>query len=109
MGVDHDRVAADYERARGLDPAGLEEWRAAVGRHAPRGGWVLDPGSGTGASPSLADLADLAERVRLRADSTLVDLPETELRAGRGALERAAAAEVEPAPVIDAIDLLVLR
>lgn len=106
MGVDHDRVAADYERARGLDPAGLEEWRAAVGRHAPRGGWVLDPGSGTGASPSLADLA---ERARLRADSTLVDLPETELRAGLGEFERAAAAEVEPAPVIDAIDLLVLR
>jgi SAM-dependent methyltransferase len=53
-------------------------------------------------------LRALAERVRLRADSTLAPLPDDELARGLAALERAAA--TEPAgPVVDHLDLLVLR
>jgi ubiquinone/menaquinone biosynthesis C-methylase UbiE len=49
------------------------------------------------------------ERVRLRADSTLKPLPDEEFAEGLAALKRAAAAETTPTPVIDHLDLLVLR
>ncbi|HZD71251.1 MAG TPA: methyltransferase domain-containing protein [Actinomycetes bacterium] len=49
------------------------------------------------------------ERVRLRADSTLQALGDEEFTQGLAALERAAAAETTPTPVVDHLDLLVLR
>jgi SAM-dependent methyltransferase len=56
-------------------------------------------------APSLGSFAD---RVRLRADSTLAPLSDEEFDRGLAALQRAAA--TEPArPVVDHLDLLVLR
>jgi ubiquinone/menaquinone biosynthesis C-methylase UbiE len=53
-------------------------------------------------------LREAAERVRLRADSTLAALPDDEFARGMAALDRGAA--TEPArPVVDYLDLLVLR
>ena len=48
--ADYDRMAADYDRGRGLSPETLEAWRAALGRYLPpeTGLPVLDLGSGTG-------------------------------------------------------------
>jgi ubiquinone/menaquinone biosynthesis C-methylase UbiE len=57
-------------------------------------------------APSLRASVD---RVRLRADSTLKLLSDEEFAKGLAALERAAAAETAPTPVIDHLDLLVLR
>jgi hypothetical protein len=58
---------------------------------------------------SAPSLQAAVERVRLRADSTLKPLPDEEFAEGLAALERAAAAETTPTPVIDHLDLLVLR
>jgi ubiquinone/menaquinone biosynthesis C-methylase UbiE len=49
------------------------------------------------------------ERVRLRADTTLRGITDEAYAAGLARLEAAAAAELEPAPVVDHLDLLVLR
>lgn len=57
-------------------------------------------------APSLRASVD---RVRLRADSTLKLLSDEEFAKGLAALERAAAAETTPTPVVDHLDLLVLR
>jgi ubiquinone/menaquinone biosynthesis C-methylase UbiE len=57
---------------------------------------------------SAPSLRASVERVRLRADSTLQPLPDSEFAAGLAALERAAAAETTPTPVVDHLDLLVL-
>jgi ubiquinone/menaquinone biosynthesis C-methylase UbiE len=57
---------------------------------------------------SAASLRASLDRVRLRADTTLQGLPDDEFAAGLAALERAAA-ETPPAPVVDHLDLLVLR
>ena len=57
---------------------------------------------------SCNNLAELAERTRLRADSTLSLLPNAEFQRCQATLERAARAE-PPAPVIEIIDLLVLQ
>lgn len=54
------------------------------------------------------NLAEFAERTRLRADSTLSLLSDAEFERCQAALERAAREE-PPAPVIEIIDLLVLR
>jgi ubiquinone/menaquinone biosynthesis C-methylase UbiE len=58
---------------------------------------------------SAPSLRAAVERVRLRADSTLAPLPEDKFARGLAALERAAAAETSPTPVVDHLDLLVLR
>ena len=58
---------------------------------------------------SAPSLQAAVERVRLRADTTLKPLPDEEFAQGLATLERAAAAETTPAPVIDFLDLLVLR
>ncbi len=58
---------------------------------------------------SAPSLRAAVERVRLRADSTLRPLPDEEFAEGLAALERAAAAETTPTPVVDHLDLLVLR
>jgi ubiquinone/menaquinone biosynthesis C-methylase UbiE len=58
---------------------------------------------------SAPSLLAAVERVRLRADSTLKPLPDKEFAEGLAALERAGAAEKVPTPVIDYLDLLVLR
>jgi SAM-dependent methyltransferase len=58
---------------------------------------------------SAPSLRAAVERVRLRADSTLQPLPDDEFARGLAALERAAAAETTPTPVVDHLDLLVLR
>jgi ubiquinone/menaquinone biosynthesis C-methylase UbiE len=58
---------------------------------------------------SAPSLRTAVERVRQRADSTLQPLPDEEFAEGLAALERAAAAETTPTPVIDHLDLLVLR
>jgi hypothetical protein len=57
---------------------------------------------------SAPSLRAALERVRLRADSTLQLLPDEEFAQGLAALERAAA-ETTPTPVVDHLDLLVLR
>lgn len=56
-----------------------------------------------------SSLKELAARTRLRADTTLTLLTDEEFRYRQAALEDAAAREVEPIPVIDTLDLLVLR
>jgi ubiquinone/menaquinone biosynthesis C-methylase UbiE len=58
---------------------------------------------------SAPSLRAAVERVRRRADSTLQPLPDHEFAAGLAAMERAAAAEATPTPVVDHLDLLVLR
>ena len=58
---------------------------------------------------SAPGLQAAVERVRQRADSTLKPLPDEEFAQGLAALERAAAAEPTPTPVVDQLDLLVLR
>jgi len=57
---------------------------------------------------SCNNLAEFAERTRLRADSTLSLLPDAEFDRCQAELERAAREE-PPAPVIEVIELLVLR
>lgn len=58
---------------------------------------------------SAPGLRAFAERVRLRADSTLGRMDDAEFAAGLARVERAAAEETEPTPVVDWLDLLVLR
>ena len=57
-------------------------------------------------APSLAAYRD---KVRLRADTGLRLLPDDQFAAGLAALDRAVEAETVPAPVVDRLDLLVLR
>ena len=54
------------------------------------------------------DLASVRERVILRADTTLRDLPAAEFAAGLAALDAAIAVGAGREPVIDSLDLLVL-
>jgi SAM-dependent methyltransferase len=54
-------------------------------------------------------LREFATRTKLRADSTLVLLPDSEFEACQIALEEAASSERVPSPVIETIELLVLR
>ena len=58
---------------------------------------------------SATSLAAYRDRVRRRADTGLRLLPDDQFAAGLAALDRAAAAETAPTPVVDRIDLLVLR
>ncbi|HZC98767.1 MAG TPA: class I SAM-dependent methyltransferase [Actinomycetes bacterium] len=61
------------------------------------------------AQVSAPSLRVAVDRVRLRADSTLKLLSDEEFAEGLAAMERAAAAEATPSPVVDHLDLLVLR
>lgn len=54
-------------------------------------------------------LRELAARTRLRADTTLTLMPDDAFAARQKALERAAAAESEPTPITDTLDLVVMR
>lgn len=54
-------------------------------------------------------LREFAARTRLRADSTLVLLPDSEFQQCQAALERAADAETGPSKVIETLDVLVLK
>jgi SAM-dependent methyltransferase len=54
-------------------------------------------------------LKEVEERVRLRADTTLASISDRAFDAGLEALARAAAAEAVSLPVVDRLDLLVLR
>jgi ubiquinone/menaquinone biosynthesis C-methylase UbiE len=56
-----------------------------------------------------SSLKQLAARTRLRADTTLAMMTDNEFMSRQAALERAAANETKPTPVIDTLDLLVLR
>jgi ubiquinone/menaquinone biosynthesis C-methylase UbiE len=58
---------------------------------------------------SAASLKEAYDRARVRADSLLRLLPDAEFTSGLEALERAAAAETTPTPVIRRLDLLVLQ
>jgi ubiquinone/menaquinone biosynthesis C-methylase UbiE len=58
---------------------------------------------------SAASLREAYERARVRADSLLRLLPDAEFFKGLEALDRAAAAETTPTPVIRRLDLLVLQ
>jgi ubiquinone/menaquinone biosynthesis C-methylase UbiE len=58
---------------------------------------------------SATSLAAYRDKVRLRADTGLALLPDEEFAAGLAALDRAVEAETAPAPVVDRLDLLVLR
>jgi ubiquinone/menaquinone biosynthesis C-methylase UbiE len=51
----------------------------------------------------------IAERTRERADSVLQLLSDEEFSRGQAAIEAAAAAETEPIPIMDAIDLIVFK
>lgn len=82
--VDYDRMAPDYVEGRVLPPEGMEPWRLAIRPWLPAEGArrspVLDLGAGTG-----------------------------QFAAGLSTLDQAVDAETVPAPVVDRIDLLVLR
>lgn len=54
-------------------------------------------------------LAEFARRTRLRADSTLVLLPDAEFERCQTALEEAAGGEHVPSPVIETVELVVFR
>jgi len=54
-------------------------------------------------------LRELADRTRLRADTTLVLLSDAEFQRCQSELERAAAKERTPEPVIETVDVLILR
>ncbi len=56
-----------------------------------------------------ASLSEFYERMRSRADSTLAALDDDEFEAGLRALEREAAAEATPTPVVDDVQFLVFR
>jgi ubiquinone/menaquinone biosynthesis C-methylase UbiE len=56
-----------------------------------------------------SDLKELADRTRLRADTTLALMTDEQFSARQAALEAAAARETEPTPVFETLDLLVLR
>lgn len=55
------------------------------------------------------DLRSYRELMAARADSTLVLLPDEDFARGLAALERAAALETSPTPVVDLLHLLVLQ
>ncbi len=57
---------------------------------------------------SATSLHNFWERVRTRADTTLVSLSGAEFARGLSALEQAVAVEKVAAPVVDRLDLLVL-
>ena len=56
-----------------------------------------------------SSLKELAARTRLRADTTLAMMTDKEFISRQEALDRAAADETNPKPVVDTLDLLVLR
>lgn len=56
-----------------------------------------------------SSLSELRQRVLARADTTLVSLTDREFQRGLEAIDRAIAAEPAPDPVIDHLDLLVVR
>jgi ubiquinone/menaquinone biosynthesis C-methylase UbiE len=56
-----------------------------------------------------SSLKEFAARTRLRADTTLTLLTDDEFWSRQAALETAAEREIQPTPVIDTLDLLVLR
>jgi SAM-dependent methyltransferase len=60
------------------------------------------------AQVSAPSLRDFRERVKTRADTTLLALTDAEFEEGMRALDADAAAETEPRPVISYLDLLVL-
>jgi ubiquinone/menaquinone biosynthesis C-methylase UbiE len=61
------------------------------------------------AQVSATSLAAYRDKVRRRADTGLRLLPDDQFAAGLAALDRAVAAETSPVPVVDRLDLLVLR
>jgi SAM-dependent methyltransferase len=61
------------------------------------------------AQVSAPSLAAYRDKVRRRADTGLRLLPDDQFAAGLAALERDADAEATPVPVVDRLDLLVLR
>jgi SAM-dependent methyltransferase len=61
------------------------------------------------AQVSATSLAAYRDKVRLRADTGLRLLPDDQFAAGLAALDRAVEAETTPVPVVDRLDLLVLR
>jgi len=56
-----------------------------------------------------ASLSEFAERTRLRADTALALISDSEFQEGQMAIEAAAAAEEGAAPVMEVIELLVFR
>ena len=61
------------------------------------------------AQASATSLAAYRDKVRLRADTGLRLLPDDQFAAGLAVLDQAVEAETSPAPVVDRLDLLVLR
>jgi SAM-dependent methyltransferase len=61
------------------------------------------------AQVSATSLAAYRDKVRLRADTGLKLLPDAQFAAGLAALDRAVEAETTPTPVVDRLDLLVVR
>ena len=81
-----EQIIADFE------PAGLRhEATAAVS-------YVTAP-----------DLRVVAERTRLRADTTLQLISDEEFARGQARLDAAAEAETDPQPIVTAVDLIVFR
>jgi len=63
----------------------------------------------TVAQVTAPSLRSFSERIRTRANSVLAQLDDDDFAAGLAALERDAALEASPQPVVDHLDLVVLR
>ncbi|WP_433287041.1 methyltransferase domain-containing protein [Micromonospora sp. CA-244673] len=112
--------AAAFAATRHVPSGGLASWRAAVARHLPvgPGDRVLDLGAGTGAWAAafrawwgvdvVAVEPAAADGLRRAAHTPLVLLDDADYDRGLRRL-RAAARRTPHAPVVDALDLLVLR
>jgi hypothetical protein len=54
-------------------------------------------------------LSEFAKRTRLRADTALALISDSEFQVGQMAIEESGALETQPEPVIETIELLVFR
>ncbi len=126
--VDFDQMAAEYQRARSLTLEGLAGWREALAAYLPAEGDlpVLDLGAGTSmfasaiagwfdvdvvaVEPSAGMRAQARQRYPHPRVAQFADLPHC-ARALREALPAPAesAAADPPQPIVDELDLLVLR
>jgi SAM-dependent methyltransferase len=77
---------------------------AAFGRH----GFVLEAQRRV-EQQTCASLRELADRTRLRADTSLALLSDSEFESCQATLDMAAAHETRPTPVLEALQLLVFR
>jgi hypothetical protein len=126
-------MSRDFNAGRALSAASMGVWRVIFEPYLARPGRVVDIGSGTGrfavllakwfdahsgfafeavqrvVQQTCSSLKELADRTRLRADTTLALMIDESFATRQTALERAAAVEMRPTPAIETLDLLVLQ